>query len=118
VQFAPVPVNGSSYVTSQANNLYVFPAVGMAIYATQAKRVTDEMFIVAAGAVAQQVTDAQLQQGLLYPPQSNILDTELNTAAAVAQLVFDRGLAGVDRPGDIGSFVRAHAYKPVYPNLL
>jgi malate dehydrogenase (oxaloacetate-decarboxylating)(NADP+) len=118
VPFAPVPINGHAFMPSQANNLYIFPAVGMAIYATQAKRVTDEMFIVAAGSLAQQVTDQQLEQGLLYPPQANILEAELNTAASVAQLVFERGLARVDWPGDVGQFVRRHAYKPVYPNLL
>ena len=36
------------------NNLYIFPAVGMAVYATNAKRVSDEMFIEAAHAVADQ----------------------------------------------------------------
>jgi malate dehydrogenase (oxaloacetate-decarboxylating)(NADP+) len=118
VPFAPVPINGHAFIPSQANNLYIFPAVGMAIYATQASRVTDEMFIVAAGALAQQVTDSQLAQGLLYPPQADILEAELNTAAGVAQVVFDRGLARVDRPGDVRAFVRGHAYKPVYPNLL
>ena len=61
----------------------------MAIFATQAKRVTDEMFIEAAQAVADQVTAEQLKQGLLYPPQSNILETEIKTAARVAKLVFD-----------------------------
>ena len=118
VPFPPVPIDGQALLPSQANNLYIFPAVGMAIYATQAQRVTDEMFIVAAGALAQQVTDRQLEQGLLYPPQANILEAELTTATSVAQVVFDRGLARVDRPGDIGQFVRGQAYRPVYPNLL
>ena len=40
---------------AQANNFYVFPAIGMAIYATQARRVTDEMFVEAARAIADQV---------------------------------------------------------------
>ena len=60
----------------QANNFYIFPAVAMAIYATQAKRVTDEMFIEAAKAVADQVSPELLEQGLLYPLQANILETE------------------------------------------
>ena len=45
VQFAPVHYNGQTFLPGQANNFYIFPAVGMAIFATQAKRVTDEMFI-------------------------------------------------------------------------
>ena len=115
VQFAPVHSNGQTFLPGQANNFYIFPAVGMAIFATQAKRVTDEMFIEAGQAVADQVAPELLKQGLLYPLQSNILETEIQTAARVAKLVFDSGLARVERPADMVSFIRRHVYKPEYP---
>jgi len=118
VQFPPVHLGGQTFLPSQANNLYIFPAVGMAVYATQAKRVTDEMFIEAAHAVADQVTPEQLTLGMLFPPQSNILETEIKTAARVAQLVFEDGLAGVARPDDCEAFIRSHVYKPEYRNLV
>jgi malate dehydrogenase (oxaloacetate-decarboxylating)(NADP+) len=117
VQFPPVQFARKTYLPSQANNLYIFPAVGMAIYATNASRVTDEMFIEAAHAVADQVTPEQLKLGMLFPPQSNILEVELQTAARVAKLVFDAGLARVDRPADMGAFIRKHLYKPEYPTV-
>jgi malate dehydrogenase (oxaloacetate-decarboxylating)(NADP+) len=115
VQFAPVHYKGQTFLPGQANNFYIFPAVGMAIFATQAKRVTDEMFIEAGQAVADQVAPELLKQGLLYPLQSNILETEIQTAARVAKLVFDSGLARVERPADMVSFIRRHVYKPEYP---
>jgi malate dehydrogenase (oxaloacetate-decarboxylating)(NADP+) len=115
VQFAPVHYNGQTFLPGQANNFYIFPAVGMAIFATQAKRVTDEMFIEAGQGVADQVPPELLKQGLLYPLQSNILETEIQTAARVAKLVFDSGLARVERPADMISFIRRHVYKPEYP---
>ena len=114
VQFPPVHYNGQTFLPGQANNFYVFPAIGMAIFATQAKRVTDEMFIEAGQAVADQVPPALLNQGLLYPLQANILETEIQTAARVAKLVFDSGLARVERPADMVSFIRRHVYKPEY----
>ncbi len=117
VQFAPVHYNGQTFLPGQANNFYIFPAVGMAIFATQAKRVTDEMFIEAGQAVADQVAPALLKQGLLYPLQANILETEIQTAARVAKLVFDSGLARVERPTDMVSFIRRHVYKPEYSAL-
>ena len=86
----------------------------MAIFATQAKRVTDEMFIEAGQAVADQVPSALLNQGLLYPLQSDILEIEIQTAARVAKLVFDSGLARVNRPADMVAFIREHVYKPEY----
>ena len=114
VQFPPVHLDGQTFLPSQANNLYIFPAVGMAIYATNAKRATDEMFIEAAHGVADQVTPEQLKLGMLFPPQSNILEVEVQTAARVAKLVFDTGLARVDRPANIETFIRRHLYKPEY----
>jgi malate dehydrogenase (oxaloacetate-decarboxylating)(NADP+) len=117
VQFPPVHLDGQTFLPGQANNFYIFPAIGMAIYATQAKRVTDDMFIEAAKAVADQVPDTLLNQGLLYPLQSNILATEINTAARVAKLVFEHGLARVDQPADMEAFIRSHVYTPEYHKL-
>ena len=114
VPFPPVHLNGQTLLPGQANNFYIFPAVGMAIFATQAKRVTDDMFIEAAKAVADQVPSDLLKQGLLYPPQSNVLETEIQTAARVAKLVFDSGLARVDKPADMDRFIRGHVYRPEY----
>jgi malate dehydrogenase (oxaloacetate-decarboxylating)(NADP+) len=117
VPFPPVRFGDKTLIPGQGNNLYIFPAVGLAIYATKAKRVTDEMFIVAARAVAEQVTPAELDSGLLYPPQTDILKTEITTAVKVCEVIFDRGLAGIDKPGDVRVFVEAQLYKPEYPRL-
>jgi malate dehydrogenase (oxaloacetate-decarboxylating)(NADP+) len=87
-----------------------------AIYASRPKLVTDEMFIEAARATADQVTDNQLKMGMLFPPQSNILDTEVCTAERVAGLIFERNLELVDapRPQDINAWLKAMLYKPEY----
>src|SRR5262245_38612451 len=118
VPFPPVHQDGQTFLPSQANNLYIFPAVGMAIHATNAKRVTDEMFIEAAYSVADQVSPEQLQLGMLFPPQSNILETEIKTAVRVARLVFDNNLARVACPADCEAFIRSQVYKPEYRNLV
>jgi malate dehydrogenase (oxaloacetate-decarboxylating)(NADP+) len=114
VQFPPLHFNSQTFLPGQANNFYIFPAIGMAVFATQASRVTDQMFIEAARAVADQVPSDLLKQGLLYPLQSNILETEIQTAARVAKLVFDSGLARVKQPADLVAFIREHVYKPEY----
>ena len=118
VQFPPVHLNGQTFLPGQANNFYIFPAIGMAVYATQASHVTDEMFIEAARAVADQVPANLLSQGLLYPLQSGILEIEIQTAARVAKLVFDAGLARVQRPKDLVAFIREQVYKPEYSTQL
>jgi malate dehydrogenase (oxaloacetate-decarboxylating)(NADP+) len=112
VQFPPVRVGDRTLVPGQANNFYIFPAVGLAIFATRARRVTDEMFVEAARALADQVSDDDLQHGTVYPPQTGILQTEMDVAVRVATMIFDRGLAGVDRPGDVRGFVTSQLYDP------
>jgi malate dehydrogenase (oxaloacetate-decarboxylating)(NADP+) len=113
--FPPVRFGDRTLVPGQGNNVYIFPAIGMAVYATRAKLITDEMFIAAARAVAEQVTKAELDVGLIYPPQSEILKTELHAAERVAEVIFARGLARVPKPSDIGVFIQSQTYKPEYP---
>jgi malate dehydrogenase (oxaloacetate-decarboxylating)(NADP+) len=90
--------------------------MGMAVLATEAVRVTEAMFIVAAQAVAEQVTQEALDSGLIYPPQSRILEASLHTATRIAEYIFDQGLAGTERPNDIAAHIRALAYQPRYPD--
>ena len=116
--FPPVRLGDRTLVPGQGNNAYIFPAIGMAVYATGAKRVTDEMFIADAHAVAEQVTKAELDVELIYPPQSEILKTELYAAQRVAEVIFKRNLARADRPVDIEIFIRQHLYKPQYQTLV
>jgi malate dehydrogenase (oxaloacetate-decarboxylating)(NADP+) len=112
--FPPVEIAGRHFVPGQGNNVYIFPAMGMAVFATEAKRVTEEMFIVAARAVAEQVTEENLSTGLIYPPQSHILDASLHVAERIAAYIFDQGLARVPRPDDVRALIHARAYRPVY----
>jgi len=112
--FPPVEIGGRKFVPGQGNNVYIFPAMGMAVFVTEAKRVTEDMFIVAARAVAEQVSDENLAAGLIYPPQSRILEASLHVAERVATYIFENGLARVPRPSDIGAFIRARAYRPIY----
>ena len=116
--FAPVHYGGKTLVPGQGNNVYIFPAMGMAVYATEAKRVTDEMFITAAKAVAEQVTEANLESGLIYPPQSEIRATSLHAALRIAETIFDAGLAGIERPADLKGFIERMAYRPQYRSLI
>jgi malate dehydrogenase (oxaloacetate-decarboxylating)(NADP+) len=112
--FPPVTVAGRRFVPGQGNNVYIFPAMGMAIYATQAVRVTDEMFIVAAKAVAEQVGAESLEDGLIYPPQSRIFEASRHVAVRVAEYVFERGLAREARPRDVRQLICDMSFSPTY----
>ena len=114
VQFPDVTVNEKTYHPGQANNFYIFPAIGLAVYATRPKRITDRMFIEAARATADQVSRDDRDRGMLFPKQSHILETEITTATRVAEFIFDQDQATVDRPRDVRAWIEAMTYKPEY----
>ena len=113
--FPPVDIGGRKFIPNQGNNVYIFPAMAMALFATEAKRVTEDMFLTAAQAIAEQVSEDSLAAGLIYPPRDRIFRSSLHVAERVATRIFDQGLARVPRPEDIGALIRARVYRPVYP---
>ncbi len=114
VQFDPVQIEGKTYEPSQANNFYIFPAVGLAIVATEAKHVPDEIFIEAARATADQLTNEQLEKGMLFPPQGDILNVSIKTATKSAEKIFALGLARVPKPDTVDHLIGSMLYKPAY----
>jgi malate dehydrogenase (oxaloacetate-decarboxylating) len=90
--FADFDWNGRTLVTSQCNNLYVFPGVGLGALVAKAPKVTAEMFMAASRALSGLVTAAQEAQGHLLPPMADIRAVSRAVAKAVAIEARDSGL--------------------------
>src|SRR5215469_1238825 len=114
VQFPDVTVGGKTFHPGQANNFYIFPAIGLATYVTRPRRLTDECFIAAAEATADQVGPDLRAKGMLFPSQANILETEVTTATRVAEFMFEKGLAQVKPQQDTRGWIEKQLYKPRY----
>ena len=112
--FAPVIYEGKKFTPGQGNNVFIFPAMGLALFATESKRVTDLMFITAAEAVAEQVTQKDFENGLIYPSVKDILKVSVNVAVKIAEVIIASGLAGVEKPDDLRAFVKSKMYVPLY----
>jgi malate dehydrogenase (oxaloacetate-decarboxylating)(NADP+) len=112
--FAPVALDGRTHVPGQGNNAYIFPGVGLGVIASQATRITDEMFLIAARTLAAQATDADLAMGRIYPDLGRIRELSTVIAAAVAEIAFARGLTRQIRPDDLPALIREHMYQPDY----
>jgi len=112
--FPPVQHDGESRQVGQGNNVFIFPALGMATLLSGARVVTDNMITRAANALAQQVNEEELGSGLLYPSTTRLRSvTTLITAAIVEQAIED-GVAtrSIDNPL---SLVEAAIWEPDYP---
>ena len=110
--FAPVEYEGKTFVPRQGNNSYVFPALGLGTVFSRSKWMPDGMFLVAAKKLAELVTDADLEQGSLYPSLDDIRPVSVKIGAAVAAYAYDNGLAGNERPADLEKAVEAFMYRP------
>ncbi|MDN6041032.1 NAD-dependent malic enzyme [Acetobacter orientalis] len=114
IQFPEVELNGKTFYPGQANNFYIFPALGLAVYATCPDIITDEMVIEAAKALADQVSPIFQERGRLFPPQSDILEVSITSATRIAEYIFDKGAATVERPQDIRAWIESLTYSPRY----
>jgi malate dehydrogenase (oxaloacetate-decarboxylating)(NADP+) len=112
--FKPVAYQGKTFVPGQGNNAYVFPGVGLGVIASQATRVTNEMFFVAAKTLAGMVAEKDYAQGRIYPDLRRIREVSAAIAAAVADVVFQRGLTTMKRPADLPGHIKAQMYDPTY----
>ena len=112
--FPPVTYMGKTFVPGQGNNAYIFPGVGLGVIASEAARVTDEMFFVAAKKLAELVTNDDLAQGRIFPSLTRIREVSAVIAAAVAEVTFHRNLTTMNRPADLSAHIKAQMYDPKY----
>jgi len=116
--FGPVTLGDKTYVSGQGNNAYIFPGVGLGAIACGARLVTDEMFFAAARALADEVSEEDLEQGLVYPPLAEIRQVSATIARAVAEVAYERGLATQPRPDDLLAFIEGQMYVPRYTSYV
>ena len=116
--FPETAVGVRRFLASQGNNSYIFPGVGLGVVLSRARRVTDEMFVASARALARLVRPADLELGRVYPALTRIREVSLEIASAVASVAWDSGLTDRRRPADIRAFIASRMYQPMYPSYV
>ena len=114
--FDPVKLGNVTFVPGQGNNAYIFPGVGLGAIVSQARNITDEMFLAAAHSLASLVTESDLERGRVYPALSRIREVSARIAYDVAKIAYDKGLAGKEEPEDILADIHEYMYQPIYPH--
>jgi malate dehydrogenase (oxaloacetate-decarboxylating) len=113
--FAPLVRDGVEHAIAQCNNVYIFPAMGLAVTATQATRVTDEMMRVAAATLGEASPALTDPDQPLLPAWSDVPDIAVRIAHAVgAQAVAD-GVAPTRSNEELTQRITQVRWLPDYP---
>jgi malate dehydrogenase (oxaloacetate-decarboxylating)(NADP+) len=112
--FNPVVIDGKRFIPGQGNNVYIFPGFGLGIIASESRLVTDEMFLAAARALANEVCQADLDEGRIYPSLRRIREVSLAIAVATAKVAYRQDLASGAKPDDLSSHIKAQMFEPSY----
>jgi malate dehydrogenase (oxaloacetate-decarboxylating) len=112
--FKSFDYKGVTHHFAQTNNSYIFPGVGLAALAVQAKRVTDGMFLASARALAE-LSPARTTPGAkLLPTLDKMRDVSLHIAIAVAKQAQAEGLTEAMSDAEIVRRIRDKMWTPAY----
>jgi malic enzyme len=112
--FADVQHAGKRHVIGQANNVFIFPGVGLGVAIAEAREVTTEMFHIASATLARLVSQERLDVGAIYPDQSELRHTSFEIACAVVRYASEHNLGRRIAPDDVAATVRAAVWDPSY----
>ena len=112
--FEPVAVDGKSHIIGQANNVFIFPGLGLGAIVAEAREITDEMFLLAAETLAGMVSDERLAAGALYPAVSELREVSRQIAARVVCQSRDCGVGRQYRDDEVLDAVDSAIWSPAY----
>ncbi len=111
---APVSWNGRTFPIAQCNNVYIFPAVGLGVVASRARRISDEMLLAAARALAETSPALKDPNGPLLPGLRDLRSKVVEIALAVGLEAQRAGLAPKTTPEALRERIVASQWSPGY----
>jgi len=116
--FADVEYRGRKVRVSQCNNVFIFPAMGLAVSATRARRVTDGMFLAAARALAQHSPALGDPAAPLLPALTALRRAAVEIAFAVGEQAAREGLCVESSRESLRNRIISLQWAPVYQSYL
>ena len=116
--YPPVRYEGRTIPIAQCNNVYIFPAVGLGVVASGARRVTDGMMLSAARALGEHSPARTDPSGSLLPALRDVRAVARAIATAVGLEAQRAGVAPETRPEELRDRVAATQWAPEYPRTV
>ena len=116
--FAPVSYGGRTIPIAQCNNVYIFPAMGLGVVASGARRVTGAMMLAAARTLAGNSPALKDSSASLLPPLTDIRRVAAQIAVAVGIEAQMDGLAPKLPREELQQRVMATQWTPSYPSFV
>jgi malate dehydrogenase (oxaloacetate-decarboxylating) len=115
--FAPVSHGGREIRIAQCNNIYIFPAIGLGLVASRARRVTDAMILAAGNALGEESPALTDPSASLLPALPQLRQVAARIAAAVARQAQRDGVAPKTSDAELGKRIAATQWTPAYPSF-
>nr|XP_006136854.1 NAD-dependent malic enzyme, mitochondrial [Pelodiscus sinensis] len=111
--------DGRSFRPGQGNNAYIFPGVALAVILSGVRHISDNVFLEAAKALTDQLTNEELAQGRLYPPMSNIKEVSICIAVKVMEFMYANNMAfHYPEPADKSQYILSKVWSYEYESFL
>ncbi len=112
--FEAVVLDGVRHEIGQANNVFIFPGLGLGAIVAEARQVSKEMVLAAARTLSQATSGARIAAGALYPPVTDLRVVSRAVALAVASEAVRCGLSELREGVDLEAEVDAAMWWPAY----
>ncbi|MBW2494968.1 MAG: NAD-dependent malic enzyme [Deltaproteobacteria bacterium] len=113
--FAPVHFRGRTHEIGQGNNVLAFPGVALGCILSEAREVTDELFLAASHALTACIRPERLDAGAVFPEIADVREVSAKVAIAVMRKARDLKLGRLLGDGEIDQLVADSMWYPEYP---
>lgn len=116
--FEPIETSDGPRRIGQANNVFVFPGIGLGAIVSGASEITTTMIAASSRALAAALSEDEISSGCLMPEVSRLWEVCGAVALAVARQAIEDGVARFTQIDQLESKIAENRWEPKYPEIV